>query len=366
MRMLLVYALGQTYFYDMVFTHCHPWNMGTNCLRILAGRLGPHVGKVHMNLSRFFSYVILNPSSCHTQFCQTSARPDRVDSGSPQVCGRSGLYKLKDWLKLKPMPSIEHPKKMISWWLQMAHSHVHSHSHLIDVSTVRCTTWSFSDMMRFRTERRTLPAFCYTLSFFQQYFAAHHSFPAMEPGTKRCKVTIQETEFLAGLGSDGSHHVTPATLTCSVSLPSGHCEDVVVAMNGTVGDLKMAAQRSLGRPFLRLAAADGRILNPTESLQSAGVENGSCIAAIAQQPKIAATQRAFALWCAGGDRIVTWGKSDSGGDSTAVQDQLRNVEQVHATNTAFAAILSNETVVTWGNPYSGGNSTAVQDQLRDV
>ena len=177
---------------------------------------------------------------------------------------------------------------------------------------------------------------------------------------------MEETEPLAGLGSDGSHDVTLGTLTCSVSLPSGHCEDVVVAMNGTVGDLKMAVQRSLGRPFLRLAAADGRILNPTESLQSAGVENGSCIAAIAQQPKIAATQRAFALWCAGGDRIVTWGKSDSGGDSTAVQDQLRNVEQVHATNTAFAAILSNETVVTWGNPYSGGNSTAVQDQLRDV
>jgi len=62
---------------------------------------------------------------------------------------------------------------------------------------------------------------------------------------------------------------------------------------GAVGDLKMAVQRSLGRPFLRLAAADGRILNPTESLQSAGVENGSCIAAIAQQPKIAATQSAF-------------------------------------------------------------------------
>ena len=218
-------------------------------------------------------------------------------------------------------------------------------------------------MMRFRTERRTLPAFCYTLSFFQQYFAAHHSFPAMEPGTKRCKVTIQETELLAGLGSDGSHHVTPATLTCSVSLPSGHCEDVVVAMNGTVGDLKMAAQRSLGRPFLRLAAADGRILNPTESLQSAGVENGSCIAAIAQQPKIAATQSAFALWCAGGDRIVTWGKSDSGGNSTAVQDQLRNVQQVHATSGAFAAILSDGTVVTWGDPDCGGDSTAVQEQL---
>eukprot|EP00435_Cladocopium_sp_Y103_P071831 s53_g38.t1 len=180
------------------------------------------------------------------------------------------------------------------------------------------------------------------------------------------KVTIQETESVAGPGSDGSHDVTLGTLTCSVSLPSGHCEDILVAMNGTVGDLKLAAQRSLGRPFLRLAASDGRVLNPMESLQSAGVESGSYIAAISQQPKVAATQSAFALWCAGGDRIVTWGNSGHGGDSTAVQDQLRNVQQVHATDNAFAAILANGTVVTWGHSDYGGDSTAVQDRLRNV
>ena len=119
-------------------------------------------------------------------------------------------------------------------------------------------------------------------------------------------------------------------------------------MNGTVSDVKMAAQRSLGRPFLRFATSDGRVLNPTESLQSAGVDNGGCIAAIAQQPKIAATQSAFALWCVGCDGIVTWGNPLYGGDSSAVQDQLKNVQQVHATKAAFAAILADGTVVTWG------------------
>ena len=46
--------------------------------------------------------------------------------------------------------------------------------------------------------------------------------------------------------------------------------------------------------------------------------------------------------------MVTWGSPLFGGDSSAVQDQLRNVQQVHATGLAFAAILADATVVTWG------------------
>ena len=55
-----------------------------------------------------------------------------------------------------------------------------------------------------------------------------------------------------------------------------------------------------------------------------------------------------------------------GGDSSAVQDQLRNTQQVHATSFAFAAILADGSVVTWGDPDGGGDSSAVQDQLRDM
>jgi len=50
-------------------------------------------------------------------------------------------------------------------------------------------------------------------------------------------------------------------------------------------------------------------------------------------------------------------------DSTAVQDQLMHVQQVHATHSAFAAILAGGTVVTWGNPKTGGASTAVQENI---
>ena len=79
--------------------------------------------------------------------------------------------------------------------------------------------------------------------------------------------------------------------------------------------------------------------------------------------------------------MVTWGLED---DSTAVQEQLKNVQHIQASlGGAFAAILGDErfkhpccagcicfhpgqwSVVTWDR-YRGGNSSAVQAKLRDV
>ena len=61
---------------------------------------------------------------------------------------------------------------------------------------------------------------------------------------------------------------------------------------------------------------------------------------------------------------MTWGSADHGGDSSAVQDQLQNVQQIQASHDAFAAILADGSVVTWGDVDSGGDCSAVQDQLR--
>ena len=60
------------------------------------------------------------------------------------------------------------------------------------------------------------------------------------------------------------------------------------------------------------------------------------------------------------------GSCGHGGDSSAVQEQLRDVQQIQASTCAFAAILGDGSVVTWGDARSGGDSSAVQDQLRDV
>ena len=76
--------------------------------------------------------------------------------------------------------------------------------------------------------------------------------------------------------------------------------------------------------------------------------------------------KAFALWCHGDNTLVTWGGAEFGGDSSAVQDQLRGVQQIQATLCAFAAILADGSVVTWGKQRFGGDSSAVQDQLRGV
>eukprot|EP00438_Fugacium_kawagutii_P034426 Skav211617 [mRNA] locus=scaffold3083:364631:366254:- [translate_table: standard] len=125
-----------------------------------------------------------------------------------------------------------------------------------------------------------------------------------------------------------------ATLELHASLPSGRCESFLVQQSGTVGDLKKAVQKSLGQPFLRLAAPDGRLLDdPSESVESVGLQGGDTIAAVVQQPKIrvAATRRAFAMWCDNGDRVLTWGDPLRGGDSSEVQHQLQNVRQVHST-----------------------------------
>ena len=64
--------------------------------------------------------------------------------------------------------------------------------------------------------------------------------------------------------------------------------------------------------------------------------------------------------------VVTWGDADSGGDSSAVRDQLRGVQQIQATAGAFAAILADGSVVTWGDRRRGGDSSAVGHELRFV
>ena len=64
--------------------------------------------------------------------------------------------------------------------------------------------------------------------------------------------------------------------------------------------------------------------------------------------------------------VVTWGDDGFGGDSSAVQDQLKNVLEIQASRRAFAAILSDETLVSWGHPVFGGGSKVVQGELQNL
>ena len=203
----------------------------------------------------------------------------------------------------------------------------------------------------------------------------------------------------------------------NVALPSGKSEIFEIPGSSKVGDLKILAQESFGQRFLRLVSAEGNsLLDLQASLQTAGIRDRDRLTAIACQAKVAASRHAFAMCCTGGDRIVTWGAADLGGDSSEIQDQLRvgqiqdvqttgsafaailrdgyvilrdgyvitwgaenfggdsslvqdrlkSVQEIQAANRAFAAILANGSVVTWGDPWCGGDMSAVQDQLKNV
>ena len=67
-----------------------------------------------------------------------------------------------------------------------------------------------------------------------------------------------------------------------------------------------------------------------------------------QEPFLASQGRdAFAAILDDGS-VVTWGHALRGGDSSAVQDQLKNVHNIQASAFAFAAVLGDGSVVTWG------------------
>eukprot|EP00435_Cladocopium_sp_Y103_P036266 s632_g9.t1 len=158
-------------------------------------------------------------------------------------------------------------------------------------------------------------------------------------------------------------------LRVDVALPSGKTQSLEVPLSSSVGDLKKLAQKSLGQQFLQLVTAAGLPLDPIKSLEAAGVrDGGDNLTALAQQPKMAATEKAFALWCCGGFRIVTWGNPRCGGDSSSVQNRLgqSGVQQIEGSSGAFAALLADGSVVTWGKPDFGGDSSKVQEDLEAV
>ena len=49
-----------------------------------------------------------------------------------------------------------------------------------------------------------------------------------------------------------------------------------------------------------------------------------------------------------------------------MQHQLKDVQHMQASSTAFAAILGDGSVVTWGKATDGGDSRAEQHQLKNV
>lgn len=62
----------------------------------------------------------------------------------------------------------------------------------------------------------------------------------------------------------------------------------------------------------------------------------------------------------------TFPHRSKGGDISRVQSELVNVQQICGSSWAFAALLGDRTVISWGDPEHGGNSSQVQERLKDV
>lgn len=140
-------------------------------------------------------------------------------------------------------------------------------------------------------------------------------------------------------------------VSVNIFLPSGQSVAVSILLTQTCGELGKIAQTSFGRGFLRLLSADGHFLHPDDSLQSAGLEDGSNLTAVAQIPRLVATQLAFAIWTYGGP-AVAWGDPEAGGDCDTHGKWVRSVQELVAAEYAIAAMLTNGQVVSWGDPVS--------------
>ncbi|OLP91976.1 hypothetical protein AK812_SmicGene26268 [Symbiodinium microadriaticum] len=145
--------------------------------------------------------------------------------------------------------------------------------------------------------------------------------------------------------------------------------------NSSIESLKRRAQTALASRG-RLVTSSGEVLDGAQTVTEAKLRSGDVLTLHVNQVQLKVTQdsrmdcsgmgpSAFAAILCDGS-VVTWGPADYGGDSSAVQEQLRDVQQIQASHQAFAAIRSDGSVVTWGNARLGGDSSAVQEQLRSV
>ena len=167
------------------------------------------------------------------------------------------------------------------------------------------------------------------------------------------------------LFSESNFRERKMSITATVGLLSGKTATVKAGLDEEVGTLKRQAETALGVGRGRLLDSSGDVLDLRMPIRNAMIQNGDSLTLHIIQLQAQATSTAFAAILGDGS-VVTWGQADRGGDNSAVQDQLKNVQQIQASAGAFAAILGDGSVVTWGDAAAGGDSSAVQDQLKNV
>ena len=112
---------------------------------------------------------------------------------------------------------------------------------------------------------------------------------------------------------------------------SGKTADIAATMDTSLKDVKLQAQSALQSASGVLMSCQGQFLDADQTLAEAGVRPGDVLTLQVRQTVLAATSGAFAAILGDGS-VVAWGSSD-GGDSSAVQGQLKNVKRIQAPGT---------------------------------
>ena len=114
----------------------------------------------------------------------------------------------------------------------------------------------------------------------------------------------------------------------NVHLLSGKCASMEVKADASVESLKQQAQSALVVPGRRrLLNSSGEVLDGAQTITEARLMSGDVLTLHVKQVQLHATRRGFVSASAfaallGDGSVVTWGRADYGGDSSAVQHQL--------------------------------------------
>ena len=134
-------------------------------------------------------------------------------------------------------------------------------------------------------------------------------------------------------------------IVVDVTLFSGQRVSLEADLTASVQSLAEGARSALGVGRGRLFSSSGSILDGDTQLGAATFQAGDCLTLQVGTVHRSGNAKCFAA-ILGDESVVTWGDAHSGGDSSSVQDQLKNMQQIEG---AFAAILGDGSFVTWGN-----------------
>ena len=119
------------------------------------------------------------------------------------------------------------------------------------------------------------------------------------------------------------------SISVEVRLLSGRTTTVIAGLDEDVDALKCQAQTAFGVGKGRLVHLAGSVLDVCVPIRDSKVRDGDLLTLQRRQVGLRGSSQAFAAILGDGS-VVTWGHAGSGGDSSAVQDQLKNVQQIHA------------------------------------